>query len=111
MAARPVVPRALARRDVEQAIDHYAAEAGERVALGFVEALQSAYRAIGGHPAAGSPRYAHELDIPGLRTRRLGRYPYLVFYVERADHIDVWRVLHAERDIPAWMQQPDAGAD
>ncbi|ENO88947.1 plasmid stabilization system [Thauera aminoaromatica S2] len=38
------------------------------------------------------------------------RYPYLVFYVERADHIDVWRVLHGERDIPAWMQAPDAFA-
>jgi toxin ParE1/3/4 len=30
-----------------------------------------------------------------------------VFYVERHDHIDVWRVLHGQRDIPAWMQEPD----
>jgi toxin ParE1/3/4 len=30
-----------------------------------------------------------------------------VFYVERPDHIDVWRVLHGQRDIPAWMQEPD----
>jgi toxin ParE1/3/4 len=30
-----------------------------------------------------------------------------VFYVERPDHIDVWRVLHDTRDIPAWMQEPD----
>ena len=22
------------------------------------------------------------------------RFPYLVFYVERVDHVDVWRVLH-----------------
>jgi toxin ParE1/3/4 len=27
-----------------------------------------------------------------------------VFYVEREDHIDVWRVVHAQRDIPAWMR-------
>ena len=33
----------------------------------------------------------------------LRKYPYLVFYVEQADHIDVWRVLHMKRDIPAWM--------
>jgi toxin ParE1/3/4 len=33
----------------------------------------------------------------------LWRFPYLVFYLERADCIDVWRVLHAQRDIPSWM--------
>jgi len=32
-------------------------------------------------------------------------YPHLVFYVERADHIDVWRVLHGERDIPSGPQE------
>jgi toxin ParE1/3/4 len=30
-----------------------------------------------------------------------------VFYVERPDHMDVWRVLHGQRDIPAWMQEPE----
>ena len=34
------------------------------------------------------------------------RYPHLVFYVDRGSHVDVWRVLHGERDIPAWMQMP-----
>jgi toxin ParE1/3/4 len=36
------------------------------------------------------------------------RHPYLVFSLERQDHIDVWRVLHAQRDIPAWMQEPES---
>jgi toxin ParE1/3/4 len=35
----------------------------------------------------------------------LSRYPYLVFYLERPDRIDVWRVLHGERDTPAWMHE------
>lgn len=48
----------------------------------------------------------HDLNLPGLRAWPLTRYPYLVFYVERSDHVDVWRVLHAQRDIPAWMQEP-----
>jgi toxin ParE1/3/4 len=30
-----------------------------------------------------------------------------VFYIERGDHIDIWRVIHAHRDIPAWMRDPD----
>ena len=28
---------------------------------------------------------------------------------ERDDHIDIWRILHARRDIPAWMNEPDDG--
>jgi toxin ParE1/3/4 len=50
-------------------------------------------------------QYGHELGIPGLRSWPLKRFPQLIFYIERADHIDVWRVLHGERDIPAWMHE------
>jgi toxin ParE1/3/4 len=107
VSKKPVLPRDLARRDVEAAVDYYILEAGPEVALGLVEALHTAYRAIADHPAAGSPRYANELALPGLRSRMLKRYPYLVFYIEHDDHIDVWRVLHAHRDIPAWMLEPE----
>jgi len=30
----------------------------------------------------------------------------MVFYVERADHTNLWRVLHSRRDIPTWMIEP-----
>src|SRR6266849_4813541 len=106
VSKKPVVPRELARREVEAAVDYYIHEAGSDVAPGFIDALQTAYRIIADHPAAGSPRYAHELALPGLRSRGLKRYPFLVLYVERDDHIDVWRVLQAQRDIPVWMQEP-----
>ncbi|AJG12711.1 RelE/ParE family plasmid stabilization system protein [Pseudomonas plecoglossicida] len=33
----------------------------------------------------------------------LKRYPYLVFYVERDDHVDVQRILYGMRDIPEWL--------
>lgn len=104
----PVVPRALARADVDEAIAWYLQEGGEAVALGFVDALEQAFTHIGRQPATGSPRYAHALNLPGLRHWGLSKYPYLVFYVKGPDHIDVWRVLHAECDIPAWMHEQDA---
>jgi len=107
MKAKPVIPREQAHRDVEDAVAHYLAEDAESAALGFIDALEKAYSHIGRHPATGSPRYAHELNLPGLRSRPLTRYPYLVFFVEHPDHVDVWRVLHGQRDIPAWMQEPD----
>ncbi|MBY0324937.1 MAG: type II toxin-antitoxin system RelE/ParE family toxin [Reyranella sp.] len=108
MSKKPARPREAARRDVEAAIDYYNSEADIDVAFGFIDALQTTYRSIADHPALGSPRYANELGLSGLRTRILRRYPYLVFYVERDDHIDIWRVLHAHRDIPVWMQEPES---
>lgn len=107
MTAKPVIPRQAALWDIDQAIAHYAAEAGEPVALAFIDALERAFRWIAQQPAAGSPRYAFELRLEGLRAWPLRRYPYLVFYIEREDHLDIWRVLHAQRDIPAWMQEPE----
>jgi toxin ParE1/3/4 len=104
--SKPVVPREEAYRDVEEAVATYLAEDAEAAALGFIDALEEAYTHIGRQPATGSPRDAHELNLPGLRTWPLTHYPYFVFYVERAEHIDVWRLLHGQRDIPAWMQEP-----
>ena len=107
MTSKPVIPRTLASQDVDAAIDHYLSEGAEHAAIGFIDALEKAYVHIGRNPATGSQRYAHELNLPGLRSWPLTHYPYLVFYVERNDHIDVWRVLQVQRDIPAWMNDPD----
>ncbi len=104
---KTVVPRLLAKRDIDEAIEHYLSEGAERAALGFIDALESAFAHIALHPATGSSFYAHELNLPGLRFWPLSRYPHLVFYVECLDHIDVWRVLHGSRDIPAWMRKND----
>lgn len=43
MNEKPVIPRALACRDAEEAIDYYLSEGGENIALGFVDDLERAY--------------------------------------------------------------------
>lgn len=106
MKAKVVLPRAVASRDVDVAIDHHLGEGAAKAALSFIDDLEKSCTRIGRQPASGSPRYAHELNLPGLRFWPLTRFPYLVFYFERDDHVDVWRVLHAQRDIPAWMNEP-----
>ncbi len=106
MTGKPVVLRERARRDVEAAVEHYLAEASADVALTFIDALEAAFLRMGAHPASGSPRYARELDLPGLRASLVTGFPYLVFYVAGEAGIDVWRVLHAPRDAPAWLQEP-----
>ena len=106
MNAKAVIPRELASRDVDEAIDHYLGEGAAKAALDFVEALEKAYTHIGRQSASGSARTAHELNLPGLRFWPLTRFPHLVFYFERDDCVEVWRVLHGQRDIPAGMNEP-----
>lgn len=107
MKAKVVIPRAQANRDVDEAIARYLKQDTMRGALGFIDAIEAAYKRIGQHPGTGSPRFAHELNLPGLRALPLTRYPYLVFYVERTDRIDVWRVLHGERNVAVWLRGPE----
>ena len=109
MKGKAVVPRALANRDVDEAIAWYLNENATQAAHGLVDALEQAYSHIARHPATGSARYALELNLAGLRCWPLKTYPYLVFYVERADQIDVWRVLQGQRDIPAWLLDESTG--
>lgn len=42
-----------------------------------------------------------------LTWRPIDRYPHLIFYAEAAEHIDVWRVLHGQQDLPALMRTID----
>ncbi len=108
MKKKPIIPRTLAIKDVEQAIEYYLEEQAVHAALGFIDALERAYDHIARHPALGSQRLGHELNLPDLRLWPLNTFPYLVFYLERPDHIDVWRVLHQKRDIPASLQSASA---
>lgn len=103
MSTKRLILRAAADRDTTAAVDYYADEVDADTALRFIGALNSAKADIARSPMLGSPRYADILDVPGLRHWKLRRFPYLVSYIERKDYIDVWRVLHAARDIPAWL--------
>ena len=102
---RTIVRRKLARADIEQAAAYYFDTAGLAVAERFVAAVEAAVARAATHPEAGSARYAQALDRPGLRFWLVRGFPYLVFYRDAGVYLDVWRVLHAERDIPAWLRE------
>lgn len=65
MNAKPAIPREVARQDVEAAIDDCAAEAGEMIAVRFVDAVGETYRAIGRRPAWRSPLLIQHSCAPG----------------------------------------------
>lgn len=107
--ASPVVLRQSALDDVDEILTYYRAEAGGEVALQFIDALEEAIGELGRHPLIGSLRYSYELGLPELRSWPIPAFPHVVFYVARSDVVDVWRVLHAKRDLPAWLQFPEEG--
>lgn len=107
MIQKQLVSRAVADHDIDDAVDHYADVAGADTASQFVRELATAKRLIVESPRLGSPRYAMTVGVPNLRHRKVGRFPYLVFYLEFADRLEIVRVLHAARDIPAWLTEPD----
>lgn len=105
MSVKPVIQRDRASLDIDDSVAYYLKERAEHAALGLIDGLQDAYALLARHPAIGASHYAHELGIPGLRSWSLPRHPYVIFYVEHESHIDIWRVFHSRRDIPASLQE------
>jgi toxin ParE1/3/4 len=108
VTGRPVVPHARAHADIAGAIAHHRAEGRPAPARRFIDGLEAAFDRLGHHPGIGSSRLGDAVGIGGLRCWPVGRFPWLVFDREQADRIDVWRVLHARRDIAVWPQEPEA---
>jgi len=98
-----VALRPAARVDVDEAAAWYAEQGGTLLELRFIDALVTAFAHIARHPASGSSLRAMPPDVGALRFWPLKKFPYLVFYLPYGADVDVWRVLHAERDIPAWL--------
>lgn len=103
--AKPVRLRQVAAQDIDAGLDYYLREADAEVAGRFLTAVERAVVSIGKSPRSGSLRFAYELEIPELQCWPLTSFSHLVFYVERSDHIDVWRVLHTRRDIPTTIAE------
>ncbi|MFP5578434.1 MAG: type II toxin-antitoxin system RelE/ParE family toxin [Acidimicrobiia bacterium] len=107
MADKPIRLRTLAAADLEDAAIYYRDNAGEQTALGFLDEVQAAFKLISSGPGTGSLRCSYDLDIPGLRAFPITRFDHAVFYVEDDDVVDVWRILHRQRDIPATLEPPE----
>lgn len=107
MKRKPIVRRRKADGDIESTVAYYQVEAGNETATGFLNQLESALQSLAKQPGAGSQRFGHELDIPDLRQWPLGRFPYLIFYVEKSNRIEIVRVLHTSRNVTALITLDD----
>lgn len=96
--------RAAAEGDVEQVVAWYAREDGSGLADRLIDALLDTQARILPFPEAGSPRLAHLVRPLDIRVVPIAGFPYLVFYMVTMDTVDIVRVLHSGRDIPAHLR-------
>ncbi len=92
---RQVLLRPLAKIDVSEIWD-YIAEDSLNAADDWIDRLDEKFQLLATQPLMG--RVREEL-LPHLRS--FGHGSYVIFYLPLTNGIDVVRVLHAARDIPA----------
>lgn len=106
---KPVRVRPCADTEIDALADYIARDslnAAER----FLDAVQETFDLIAEHSGIGSLRYAHLPMLDGLRVIPVSGFEnHLVFYIERSTYVDVLRVLHGARDIPAALKEDPMG--
>lgn len=102
---KPVVWSQAAKRDTNETAHWHASQGGLSLAERFLTQMEATLDHISAHPQTGSTRHGMLLKIDELRFWPVNGFPYSVFYIERPARVDVWRVLHAQRDIPAWAAE------
>jgi toxin ParE1/3/4 len=94
-----IIIRPQASQDLE---DHFAymAENNFETALQFFDSARSTIAQLARMPGIGSPDPVENPRLQGLRKWAVKNFrPYLIFYFERDDAIEVIRILYATRDI------------
>lgn len=99
--SKPVVLRPRAHRDILEAYAFLRANSPE-AAVRFRQAVERVVRMLGEHPGLGSTRHADICpELPEqLRFHPVAEFPrILVYYVERADAVEVVRIWDAARGL------------
>ena len=86
-----------AEDDIADALDHYAAEAPENVAAGFMSEVMRSVALLADLPGLG-----HKVT-PNARAVGLRRYPYNLVYCVTPDALVVVAVAHHKRDPRYWQ--------
>ncbi|MFN7918856.1 MAG: type II toxin-antitoxin system RelE/ParE family toxin [Bryobacteraceae bacterium] len=92
-----------ADRDIDEIADYLADEAGLETGLRFIEEAYQAFGLLADNPGVGWPCKS---DNNALRTARMFRVSsrfesYLVLYRGHEGGIEILRVVHGSRDLPA----------
>jgi toxin ParE1/3/4 len=96
---KPAALRPLAESDLIERSRYYADEGGIPLAERFFDAAITALDAIEATPGIGSPRVGELIGLDGLRRIGIEGFPCGWLYLERADCLDVVRLLADRQDL------------
>ena len=97
---KPYVLRSQAREDRRSEVHDHRQVASAAVAEKLVKAMAKALQDLERNPSIGSPSLGRLLGFDELRTWHLQGFPQTFWYFERANHIEVIRLVG---------QRPDQG--
>ena len=103
MSNKRFIPHHFAVEDEEEIVQYYEQTSSEQVALGFIDALDQAFLQLSRYPQMGSPRPEYDLELDGIRSWPLKKFPHLIYYEIQTDQIELWRILHPKRDVAQTM--------
>lgn len=94
-----------AEKDIEE-IMRYISQDNPEVAATFHGAVESTCELLVTMPEMGSPRTFNNPELEGLRMWPMKKFEkYLIFYRSTPEGIEIVRVLHGARDIPAIFEE------
>lgn len=99
----------LATTDIHELADHFFERAGRAVALRFIDHAERAFDQLLTMPRIGALLGLDELPYEDIRRWHIDGFGHLmILYREMADGIEIVRVLHTARDVPALLRDAQA---
>jgi toxin ParE1/3/4 len=94
-----------AASDLVALADYFAERASVQVALRFLDAAERAFEQLRDAPRIGALLGLDELPYEGMRRWHVDGFPHLlIVYRVLSDGVEVVRVLHTARDLPAALR-------
>lgn len=101
---KPAELRPLAEEDLIEQTQHCRRAGGTDVAARFFDAAIGALRSIEAAPGIGSPRIGELIGVPEVRRVGVTGFRCGWLYLERADALDVVRLLADRQDVAVLLE-------
>ena len=87
-----------ADREIDAQVAYYAEQGGAALAERFYAALKSTFQSLVENPGHGRRFESSHAALAGVRIWLVHGFPFLVYYREVDDGIEILHVLHGARD-------------
>ena len=91
--------RPLAESDLVERVRHYRTVGDDALGERFFDAALDSLNLVGRMPGSGSLRIGELCGVASLRSSRIAGFPCGWFFFERAEHVDVVRLLAFAQDL------------